>query len=232
MKPSDLYKLKPVNVDNSIYGMTDIKELEELSYYGNDIDSVEGLERRIHGQHDFDGERYWELSSLWYLDRPFMALQKAGRGGRDHVETFLTDVKVFNELKVKLVELSNKKDNAYDVDQDVEDLDCFYSCALSDFYNPDLKPHYKVGDIVIAQVPENHLNYSNEMVTTRVEIQRVSPNDPTCTYHGLQIDRRWSDDSFGKGQPARMITDVNNGKIGCSLNDELIDHEATAALQK
>jgi len=232
MKPSELYKLKEIGVETDIYSLRKCLDgLDDLSYEG--VESIEGLEQRIHGFHSFDGERSWELSSIWYKDRPFMVLQEAGRGGDDHVETFLTDKEVLKELKLKIAELldQHKKTISFSPDEDIEDLDCFYGHELSEFYNPNINPRYKVDDIVIASVPKNHLNYSDETVTTRVKIQIVNPTDPTYTYHGLQIDRRWSDDSFGQGKPSQMIIDINNGKVGCEINDELIDHEATANLK-
>jgi hypothetical protein len=54
------------------------------------------LKLKVHQFFDFDGRRYWCLSSLWHLGTPFMIMQNAGREGDDHAKRYITDIKTYN----------------------------------------------------------------------------------------------------------------------------------------
>jgi hypothetical protein len=52
-----------------------------------------------------DGRRYWELATVWFDNKPFGVIQRAGREGRDHREAFWTDADIFAEALLYLYSL-------------------------------------------------------------------------------------------------------------------------------
>lgn len=123
-------------------------------------------------------------------------VQNSGRWG-DEYTTFLTDTTLFAEveeyIKSKLPPVNTLPDSC-DPDADLTQLNEINGYPISDYYEHDLNPKYKVGDIVWAWTKENNSvsNYdeSNKgYVLTRIKIDKLSPNHPYETYGGSQIDR-------------------------------------------
>lgn len=173
---------------------------------------LERLKLRTHHYENFDGERGWNLASIALDDIPFMIIQKAGRGGRDHEARFITDAGVYRQAILYLIQTSAPPDSeVINPEEDRPELTAFYGHSLNEFFNPNITPQYKVGDVVEAMVLENHCNYSSKKIPTRVQIKEVSPTHPTKTYYGLQLDRCW--------EGTQIVTKQGNGTIYAQFND-------------
>lgn len=217
MKPCDLFKIPPVDRSFELYSYGFIFP-EEGDIESDANKKVEILE---HGFINFDGNRIWELASAWFEGVPFAVIQRAGRSGQDHQQYFITNANVFIQATAYLRSLiiSNvENENIISETEDCPDLDRFYSFELSAVYDPNLKPKYKVGDIVVAWVKENHLTYDDIYVLTRVVIESVSPYNPLETYSGHQIDR--CVDHHRK--TFSIVFKKDEGYIGERTNDKMI----------
>lgn len=221
MRPKDLYKCPPISVTKECYA---------LSRHIVDVDSCVDWEKnkyvelRHYANECFDGRRGWELFSVWFKHKPVMICQAAGRENDDHTDEFITHAKRYVQMKQYIMSISESGDEE-EVDEvsvvaDDPTITKFYNCELSQFYNPDgVKPKYKIGDTVIAMVPENHLHYDSKMVKARVKIERVARFNPTETYWGNQIDRGWKHNKNGS---QKMVTMVGKGGVGATFNDDKI----------
>lgn len=75
------------------------KHMPEVESYCSEMvfpDDAICLKLKVHQFFDFDGRRYWCLSSLWFLGAPFMIMQNAGREGDDHAKRYVTDLRTYN----------------------------------------------------------------------------------------------------------------------------------------
>ena len=197
------------------------------------INSSENTEVEIHYYIDesFDGERGLALFSVWHMGRPFMICQEAGRGNRDCMDRYITDAKVFSEFLVYVASLlPQEAPEALNPDMDIPALDEYHGCKTSDFYDPNLKPKFKVGDIVQARVLEDHLRDAcafekAKWITTRCKVVRVNPFNPAHTYDLMQMDRRWETQEEVKargGNRAEMVSKPNEGSVGATGNDSTV----------
>lgn len=102
MKPNELYQCKPDKEDKDVYKVRDFFP-EVYNIYDFDEDHYVNLTRfsiKYYADPYIDGYRVWRLASIWIDNKPFMVIQLAGRGGRDHTGKFITD----SELYVKCVQ--------------------------------------------------------------------------------------------------------------------------------
>lgn len=82
---------------------------------------------------NFDGRRIWQLATVWYLGKPFMILQSAGREGDDHAERFITDEGVFWSCCVYLQSLVDTPHaDTINPDIPIAALTTFYGRTLGD----------------------------------------------------------------------------------------------------
>jgi len=191
------------------------------------------VELKSYINHDIDGNRYISMSSVWFKNKPVMICQEAGRGGKDHNEHFITDSSVYIEMVKYVRSLITIEEDDIDVlDPTVEckELTNFYGINASELYDPNLKPKYKLGDIVMASVKEDHLRYDNRnYIETRCKITQINSKDPDYTYHMDQLDRRWENDKEKKARgcidfTGNMVFDKNKGQVGARGNDKTILH--------
>jgi hypothetical protein len=218
MKAKDLYALPPIRTSKELWSYIQLFP----NFNSNDFQTNEcaEIEERFYAENSYDGERCFILSVLAFNNKPFAILQKAGRGGSDHKEIFITCKETYLAALAKLQELIDDPIEIIDENKDIPELTAFYNDTLEAYYDPNLKPKYKVGDIVLATVPENHLDYKTKYIQTRVRIDRVSPVNPTDTYHGLQLDR--SKAPWKIGHPVEYIDAPNAGTIYASFSDKEI----------
>jgi hypothetical protein len=180
----------------------------------------------------FDGERGLSLYSVWLDNQPFMLCQDAGRGNQDYNTQYITDREVYQQALNYLLTLTPTQEEPviYPPEKNIADLDQYYGWLTADLYNPDLKPNFKVGDIVLAEVLENHnrdLYAANPVkVWTRCKVLAVNPVNPTFTYQLKQLDRRWeTEEEAAAGLRRRfeqMITDTDKGEVEASGNDTTV----------
>lgn len=100
------------------------------------------LKLKVHKFFDFDGRRFWRLSSLWFLGNPFMIMQNAGREGDDHAKRYITDAKMYARAH-NYVNSSIIYDADTDVAGDVVDINTVIGDELTTFYGNSLNGHFE-----------------------------------------------------------------------------------------
>lgn len=98
---------------------------------------------KYHKNFDFDGRRFWRLSSLWFDGEPVAVLQNAGREGDDHSRRFITDRDKFLELCSYLRSCLKQDTNDAKIDSDVTDGDTEIGLPLIEFYGNKLGGHFE-----------------------------------------------------------------------------------------
>ncbi len=233
MKPAELYKSPIIKTETELYVLS--KYIHEISLEGIETPKTTEVEIRYYIDECFDGERGLAMFSVWFKGKPFMVCHEAGRGNRDYYNRYVTDAQIFSDFLAYVVTLLPKEEReAINPEQDLTQLDEFYGWPTTVLYDPSPKPKFKVGDVVMAKVLENHLRdaYAFEKakwIVTRCEIVLINPYNPTNTYHLRQMDRRWETEAEVRdrgGQRAEMVTKPNEGNVGASGNDETV--QATA----
>jgi len=222
MKPAELYALEPISTTHDLYQME--RHSEALQSNALDWPKWENGDQRItlkyYADYSSDGERVWEVFSVWLDEQPVMICQEAGRGGNDDYSRFITNRKLFDKMEEYIRSFTEYNDDilneVYEEQEEIKELGNFYNCTLSEFYDANLKPKYKVGDIVIGKAPKDN-SYNSEMIETRVEIERLYKFNPTFTYFGKQLDRK-----FCHKKRKIIATRRGGGTQGCRLNDDLI----------
>lgn len=69
MKPNDLYKLVPISVSSDPFLLRHWFE-SSIDFYRINADICPGLEIKHYADHCFDGERTWEMASVWFDNKP------------------------------------------------------------------------------------------------------------------------------------------------------------------
>jgi hypothetical protein len=130
---------------NDLYALATQKttfELEwELDGFIQEVgfgDIPEGANTRVNARlldyKDFDGNRIWELMTVWLDDQPFMVVQCAGRSGQDHRVRFITNETLYAQAveylrSLERVEVMNS-DDVIGADEPRADLATFYGRTL------------------------------------------------------------------------------------------------------
>jgi hypothetical protein len=138
MTPNEIYKLDDgEEEDKSILCGIHYNHIPEAGLDRDDheiFDRADWITIKIHGYHEYDYRRYWRLASVWFMNKPVMIIQNAGREGDDHSARFITDVPLFwqmiaylQSLKVFNHELIK---DAIDPDKDNPNLTSFYDLSL------------------------------------------------------------------------------------------------------
>lgn len=230
MTANEIYAWKPISVSKDIYNLLEHTDIYDYSNIAEDKN--EHIELRYYTDFSFDGERTFIFYSVWFIGHPVMICQEAGRGSRDHRDQFITDAKRYKKM-IKYIQslISNEVEVfAINPNEDVPALSSFYGRDVSNYYDPNFKPKYKVGDIVEASVLVDHLRMAytgKEYINTRCMINTVREYDPTNTYHMSQLDRRWENEKEKKARGCNdfignMVFDKGKGDIGASGNDKTI----------
>jgi len=223
MTANELYACPPVRQSTDLYSLSAFVPFD-LSGINDGVNTQVVL--KYYAYHDFDGRRVWFLFSVWYKNHPIMICQEAGREGNDHTEEFITDADGYTEMIKYIASLiqppvSPLEERFHDPDADIEDLTRFYGTSLEELYDPKgVDPKHKVGDEVVAMVPENHLSYETEQVKTWVRITGVFSHSPGQTYSGLQLNRRWG--AFGGSTRNRMMIAPGEGNVRAHFSESEI----------
>lgn len=114
-----------------------LPELPELDMQMCDelLAAMEALGRmkvKVHLRENYDGDRYAQLSSLWFDGVPVALIQEAGRSGRDHRQRWVSDAAAY-ELLLDFVrgEMKPCIENVVDGEKDT------YPDTLLEFYGTD-----------------------------------------------------------------------------------------------
>jgi len=224
MKPSEVYKWKPISTTRDLYVLEPLIN-NVIDFYDINDDLNDRIEIRYYVNHMFDGNHGIVFYSVWYMDKPVMICGVAGKRN-DTVVEYITDNQTYREMIGYIREELCSVDifeglQCIDPDKDVDNLGQFYGCEMSDFYTPDpIELEHKPGDIVIADVKETHLSWNcKTRVKTRVRIDKVDPHNPSVTYRGIQIDRSVK---HIDGQFKVVECEPGKGSLGARLNKELI----------
>jgi len=219
MKPNDVYGWTPISQTTDLWRISGSFEDVYIDYIQDGLNTRILVKKYVNEEIDL---RSFEFFSVWLDDRPFMIIERAGRGGDDYYETYITDFKAYTDAGVYLRSLyyedEHNKPTVMDPAKDIPDLGVFYQNDVRNYYNPDgVDPQFEVGDVVIARVPENHLNYKKKMIETPVVINQVDRLNPTFTYHGIQPCRKikegtktfngYTDCPFGEGSIGAHFSD-------------------------
>ena len=207
MTAKQIYSLKPIKVttDVEVLTCTSITHIPELEFEYIDENLNEKVEIKYYVDYCFDGRRTWTLASVWYINKPVMIIQNAGREGDDCVSRFITNEKLYYKMVEYLKSLIQRKEEITDLlDENEENpsLTNFYSYSIEEFYDENYIPKYKVGDIVDIKIPKTPYTYISEdaeMISAKAEILDVYKM-PYDSYRLMILDRKihrkiWSDDN-------------------------------------
>lgn len=230
MKAKEIYTQQHISKTNDLYCILEFMDLDSSMI--EESKNIK-IEIRYYIDQNFDGERYMSMYSVWFKEKPFMICQIAGRGGRDHREKYVTDMNIYTQALSYIKSLMVVEEIMTDVidpDKDCKELDTFYGYNVNVFYIPTYEPKYKVGDIVLASVIEDHLRMAytgKKYVETSCLILRVNMKNPTETYHMKQLDRRWETDNEKKARSCtdfvgNMVFEEGCGGMGADGNDSTI----------
>lgn len=139
MNANEIYKLKPLRETQELYELCGFyyNHVPEIDIYDINSSLNTKISIKEHCYHNFDGRRYWKLSSVWYEDKPVMIIQNAGREGDDHAKRFITDIELYSTMVDYLLTLQNKPQirerDVISDDVDMPELTNFYGHDLSEF---------------------------------------------------------------------------------------------------
>lgn len=234
MKPSEIYSLNPIKKTKEIWCLEKHISEDLVQHYNIDRSKNEQIEIRYYADYCFDGRRVWEFFSVWFNNKPFMICEEAGREGDDHTREFITNKEVFLEAVQYLNSLSDEENSlcVYNEDDEIENMGTFYGYQLSDMYNENLNPVYKVGDIVNAVVViEKQFGCifdDTPRVIKKVKITSVDQYNPFATYRGFEVERHVIGDFDWKTKiDTREIVSITSeeeltgNKICVTLNNQL-----------
>jgi hypothetical protein len=129
--PSVLYAREPIRVERNLWRVQSVVGDEFME---PDWDQNERVELRVLADFSFDGERTWFLVTVWLDGNPFMVIQMAGRGDRDHQERFVTDHDRYSAAVQYMRSLipvgSYHHDSVHPVDEPIRGLTEFYGNRL------------------------------------------------------------------------------------------------------
>lgn len=137
MTPNELYALESHSVTNDLYYLDGhLPELAGIDLTNASISNTQYVVIRIVKEIIQDHSRYWRLATVWFRGNPVMVIQNAGRGGRDHMERFITDPVEYMKMCVHLVEFAGTdaidEDTIIDANSDDPNLTSFYCDELNE----------------------------------------------------------------------------------------------------
>ncbi len=139
MNANQIYQWQPIKIEKDLYSFLDLIDIDTYLPMSDN----EKVELKYYTYHSFDGERSFNLFSVWFDNKPVMICQTAGRGGRDHRETFITDVPLYKDMVSyirSLIQVEEDAISSLDPEEDCKDLTEFYGESVTDYYDPNLKP--------------------------------------------------------------------------------------------
>lgn len=154
MKPSKIYASEPIEKTQQIH---------HLEYFIPEVDvknikSQNRITILTHFNPYIDCEfRVCIIQSAWYDLCPVMITRRAGRGGKDQRDRFITDQYRYAQMVQylqSLVEEENEITDLYAIDKDIESLDQFYNYFIKEEY---LGPIYHK-KLAFAKLLENYGN--------------------------------------------------------------------------
>lgn len=247
MNLKEIYALPPVKTENNIglmisglkdYGSTGSSKLhlEVANLMSNELLETDEFEKAFNKENvechfyldESDSNQKWgaRLFTVFYKKQPLMLVKNYGRYFSEYY-AYISNEKLLKEVLVDIVEsikaldVEDKETQIYDENENIEDLELVNSYALFDYYDPTLKEKYKVGDIVWGWVKENHLNYEDKYVLTKVKIHNVYKFQRSGTYWGVQMNRTWTKTEDNTPMKMQFVEELPHG-IGCTLNDSMI----------
>lgn len=133
MNAKQIYAMKPTEISNEIDDLfPHMKELAGYDFYLDDNTDPRIEIKRV-AYHNEDYERGVWLSTAWFDGVPFMVMQRAGRGGMDHIDEFITNVDVYiNVVKFVMDKAIRKSIHHSIIDENEDD------CRLTEFYGYEL----------------------------------------------------------------------------------------------
>jgi len=221
MKPSTFYQSRSGRVER-----VDLDVLRD-HVKGVNLDMADWsrnrfIEVRYHVD-DFSGHSYTVIFSVWFKGKPFMLC----RNDR-YCSRYVTHKAVYADFVAYVTTLLPPKRpkrvaDFVDPETDIPDLDKVNGFDISKCYNPNLVPKFKVGDIVMACVPEQYsLDQSKKTIWTRCRIEWITPCDPKLTYLLLQLDRRFKKKK-DPSESSEIVIDIGNGTLDCEHgNDQTV----------
>lgn len=166
------------------------------------------------------------IGVVFFDNKPCIGYTISGRYGSD-VDTYPFDKELFEqaiEYLKSFLEPETPPDFMFKSPQEVKIPDELGGHHTADYFEPDFKSEYKVGDEVWVWVLENHLKYQfsegyKGYVLVKAEIDRFKTHAFWDTFHGSQKDRFWERNGFKAG--ARMQYQPGKG-MGCYISEALI----------
>lgn len=204
MKPKDFYKLPPTNICHNITGLKGF--LPEIDFSRIDNEVIDGLDIKYLVDQSTGNRDLWQLFGVFFKNKPFMI----ARAAKNYTSRFITDKKVYNLFISNIIHLYRKiSDDYVDASKDIVDLTIFEGHDLSEFYDGNLIPKYKNGDVLEVVVLANPVLYKDKTVKTRVQVKSVNQYNKKETYVGIQLDRKvqWLGTRFDN------VFDENNGNL-------------------
>lgn len=227
MKPIDYYTAEPIFVSTDIWSLESI--IEE---YIQDLDEInlgdsKNITLKYYVKEVYDGgEKSFEVFSAWLDEKAVMLVLKDD----DIDELIVTSEEGFKNIINYIESLRPEKeveeDNIplYAEDDEINILNEFNNRTIRHYYVKEtVNPMFSEGDIVLAEVLEDHLrdrwNQNPVMINERCVIIQVHKHDPYKTYSMRQLDRKIAKNREGI---YTIIKDTGNGTIFAAGNDHSI----------
>lgn len=195
LTPNEVYAWTPIETSKNI-SVLEHHFQDEIPWFKMNYDKNEKIELKYYAKQYTDNEKYtWELFSIWYDGKPIAICEAGGRYGESHNLNFPTDKEGYKNFLSYLLDLCDEEEEegVYDPSQPIRQLGLFENQDIHWFYNHELNPKYKEGDIVDAQVVlekrNGYIPYDAKYIPRKVKITKVNKFNPHWTYYGYEVER-------------------------------------------
>lgn len=209
MKPSDIYKLKPIKVgstfrytEKALANLCNTDGSEDAFFSQMKIDSKNEQKieddnlLRWHLYMDEGDDKYGGvLYALYYETTPYMIVKNHGRYYETY-DTFLTNQTILEEkVRPYLKSLAFVEEQAmlqvYTENEEIPDLGKVSDYDINDYNNSNFTPLYQKGDVVWAWVAKSLYDNamdSDELFMMKCRIKEINEVNQVRTY---QVEQLW-----------------------------------------
>lgn len=199
MKISDFYSLTPARIEvgnDAIQKLFDLLQAQFLQYiefaYGELFKEQTEVEIRWYVQATTDyGERVWYIGAVFFKNKPVLLFTEAGRSGRDHSVTKITDSNLYKEMYVWIQSKCIEEEVINTVD-DSSELEDFYGMNINNFQmgvshvwemSPDL------GKFIDSYSKDTELTDYKNRIKDTIEFYKASSDEEILKHLNMSIPK-------------------------------------------
>lgn len=207
MKPSDIYRLNPIKINEDLLDILECFEYLEIKnnnvypYFENLISNllpdagVNITKDRVFKSHiymDEGGKHYGStLSAIYFKNKPLMLVKKTGIY-LGSTTCYLTDIDLLEDIKNYLKKYRKDKGEIlshFDVNDDITELEKISKYNFKDYYKEDIIFNYKKDDIVWGFISVRFKDVPKDSyILTRLKITGLNAYNPRRMYDVDAID--------------------------------------------